>query len=140
MFYRRTFFFETWKNVIFSYETVSLVEGLNGSPTPIPTVTDPVNPTVNSSTRRKRHSSSKSSNGKSMHQVLTMEQLGDEEVKECIEMSYIANEHDTDEDDEDEKKRVSEKDVPISQVESEDGSSGSSSQPLQVSYYTKCLV
>ncbi|EGT50291.1 hypothetical protein CAEBREN_04564 [Caenorhabditis brenneri] len=112
------------------YETVSLVEGLNGSLTPIPSVVDPVS-AINSSTRRKRHSSGRS--GKAMHQVLTMEQLGDGPPhQECIEMTYIANEEvvfddtglDTNESftGKDERSK--------SQVESEEGS-GSSSQPLQ---------
>ncbi|PIC21595.1 hypothetical protein B9Z55_026374 [Caenorhabditis nigoni] len=116
------------------YETVSLVEGLNGSFSSMPTVIDPVS-TINSSTRRKRHSSSRSG-GKAMHQVLTMDQLGDNSrVQECIEMTYIAN-------DEEEAKHVieeiiqqaEEKERTRSQVDSEEGSSGSSgssSQPLK---------
>ncbi|CAI2355908.1 unnamed protein product [Caenorhabditis sp. 36 PRJEB53466] len=105
------------------YETVSLVEGLNGT-TPIPVVTDPVS-TINSSTRRKRHSSSRS--GKALHQVLTMEQLGDEgKTKECIEMTYIANENV--EIDEEEIEIEIRKELSRSQTDSEEGSSGLSSQ------------
>ncbi|EFP10041.1 hypothetical protein CRE_20819 [Caenorhabditis remanei] len=111
------------------YETVSLVEGLNGSFTPIPTVIDPVS-TINSSTRRKRHSSSRS--GKAMHQVLTMEQLGDDtRVQECIEMSYMANDNDEETVEEEEVQKPAEKERTRSLEESEEGSSGTSSQPFK---------
>uniref|UniRef100_A0A1I7TLI0 RING-type E3 ubiquitin transferase n=1 Tax=Caenorhabditis tropicalis TaxID=1561998 RepID=A0A1I7TLI0_9PELO len=104
------------------YETISLVEGLNGSFTQLPTVIDPVS-TINSSTRRKRHSSSRS--GKEMHQVLTMEQLGDN-TPECIEMTYIAN------DDEDgETIGPSDNEKPVVQLRSEESFGGSSSQPFK---------
>lgn len=114
------------------YETVSLVEGLNGSFTPMPTVIDPVS-TINSSTRRKRHSSSRS--GKAMHQVLTMEQLGDgTQVQECIEMTHITNEEEEDgniEEECDEKVIEKERASSNDSEEGSSGSSGSSSQPFK---------
>lgn len=111
--------------MIFSYETVSLVEGLNGT-SAIQPVVDPVS-NINSSTRRKRHSSSRSA--KALHQVLTMEQLGDEnKVRECIEMTYIATESEVIDVDDVEIRRDSAKSL----EESEEGSSGSSLQTFPV--------
>uniref|UniRef100_A0A8R1HXP1 RING-type domain-containing protein n=1 Tax=Caenorhabditis japonica TaxID=281687 RepID=A0A8R1HXP1_CAEJA len=105
------------------YETISLVEGLNGTAV-IPSIADPAT-TINSSTRRKRHSSRRSN--KAMNQVLTMDQLEGENVSaECIEMTYLAQEHTGDDIDEEELEIELRKEARASLEESEGGSTGSS--------------